>query len=285
MRIFWILLMALFAGNNLRAAEYMVLRTGGNARIETLLQQPFITGLSVIYNWPELEPHLGQYDFSAIERDLAYVRRFNKTLMIMVRDKSFANNPLMPVPPELADYVVGDSQRGYIAKRWEAPVNEAFRNLILALGARFNQTPGFRGFKTSETAPGLRLPSGTQRAYIRNLSAVIASMGRAFPDKETYFYMNWGPGGIAAMTAWANAAQASGVGLGGPDIHPDVDMPSYKVFRRLNGRVPIMMDVQYSNYSHATPEELKRFGEEELGADVLVWLPFNGVDYTSLLAR
>jgi len=284
MRILLILL-AFFGANGLRAAEYMVLRTGGNAPIEGLLRQPYISGLSVIYNWSDLEPHLGQYDFSAIERDLAYVRRFDKTLMIMVRDKSFANRPLMPVPPELTDYVVGSPERGYLAKRWETPVNVAFRNLILALGARFNQEPNFRGFKTSETAPGLRLPASSQRAYIGNLSAVIETMGQAFPDKDTYFYMNWGPGGMSAMTAWARAAQASGVGLGGPDIHPDVDMPSYRVFRRLKGQVPIMMDVQYSNYSHGTPEALKRFGEEDLGADVLVWLPYKGVDYTDLLAR
>ncbi len=283
MRILLIFLV-FFTANGLRAAEYMVLRTGGNAPVEALLRQPYISGLSVIYNWSDLEPHLGQYDFSAIERDLAYVRRFNKTLMIMVRDKSFANRPVMPVPPELANYVVGSAARGYLAMRWEAPVNVAFRNLITALGARFNSEPDFRGFKTSETAPGTALPRGAQRAYVSNLSAVIATMGRAFPDKETYFYMNWGPGGMAAMDTWARAAQASGVGLGGPDIHPDIDMPSYRVFRHLKGQVPIMMDVQYSDYSHGSPEALLRFAEDELGADVLVWLPYKGVDYTSLLA-
>lgn len=277
-------LLFLWASVGAQAAENFVLRTGGNARIEPFISQDYFSGMSVIYSWSELEPHLGQYDFSAIERDLAYVRRFNKDLVIMVRDKSFRNNPVMPVPAELRPYVLGSDSEGYIAKRWEAPVNEAFRNLILALGAQFNNAPNFRAFKTSETATGVRIPRGAQRAYVDNLNLVIETMAQAFPDTETYFYMNWGPRGEAAMTAWGNTAIANGVGLGGPDIHPDVDMPSYRFFRRVNGRVPIMMDVQYSNYSHGSPEALKRFGEAVLGADVLVWLPYKGVDYQQLLA-
>ncbi len=284
MKIVLTLVLALFA--HAAAADNMVLRTGSNAAIEPLLASEVFSGLSVIYYWSDLEPRLGQYDFSAIDRDLAYVRRFGKSLMIMVRDKSFKNNPVMPVPAELEPYVVGSASAGYLAKRWNPQVNTAFRNLILALGNRYNSEPDFRGFKTSETAPGMALPDAAAKAaYRKNLGLVIETMAQAFPDKQTYFYMNWGPRGTWSINYWGDIALANGVGLGGPDIHPDVDMPSYRYFKQVNGRVPIMMDVQYSNYSHGTPQELKRFGENILGAGTLVWLPYRGVDYDSLLAR
>jgi len=275
-----------FMASMLHAGEKFILRAQTNQNVESYLSDPEIAGISTIYYWSELEPRLGQFDFSAIDRDLALVRRYHKSLFIMVRDKSFRNNPVMPVPAELGHLVSGETSKGYLANRWDKTINAAFRNLILNLGARYNTEPDFRGFKTSETAPGLRLPDAdAQKAYVENLGLVIQTMAKAFPDKETYFYMNWGPKGYEAIKYWGDMAVVNGVGLGGPDIHPDVNMPSYRYFKLVRGQAKIMMDVQFSNYSHGTPEELRRFGTDVLGAGILAWLPVSGYDLSGVLAQ
>ena len=72
---------------------------------------PEFQGASTIYDWVELELDLGVYDFSQIQQDLAVMQAHNKQLIIMSRDKSFSNNPFIPVPAYMrtVDYAGGYS--------------------------------------------------------------------------------------------------------------------------------------------------------------------------------
>ena len=50
---------------------------------------PALRGLQVRYEWPELEPEEGRYDFTAIERVLAELAPQNKRLIMLLELKSF----------------------------------------------------------------------------------------------------------------------------------------------------------------------------------------------------
>jgi len=49
---------------------------------KSLLERPDIGGAQVVYNWKMLEKAKGEYDFSAIEKDLAIAESLNKKLFI-----------------------------------------------------------------------------------------------------------------------------------------------------------------------------------------------------------
>jgi len=104
----------------------------------------------------------------------------------------------------------------------------------------------------------------------------IKALGTYFHKQATFFYVNWVPGGVRTVYALAEVAQKYGVGLGGPDVHPDVNMQSYPVLEVYKDKLPIMMDVQWSNYEHTTKpgdaEELYSFATEKLGAKYICWM-------------
>ena len=109
----------------------------------------------------------------------------------------------------------------------------------------------------------------------------IATLGTAFPKQETFFYMNWMPGGVNTMYDLAETAKKYHVGLGGPDVHPDVNMQSYPAIHAFKDDVTVMMDIQWSNYDHTKrygdTEELYTFSTSYLGAKYLCWMPRNGL--------
>ena len=67
---------------------------GDNAdEIADLLARPDIDGVQIIYNWRQLEPREGEYDFSKIERDLASQRRGTRNCGSSFRTVSFSRPP------------------------------------------------------------------------------------------------------------------------------------------------------------------------------------------------
>jgi len=63
--------------------------TGELAEHLDLLDRPDIEGAQVIYPWRMLEPEKGEYDFSAIEADLALTDARGKQLFAQIQDRFF----------------------------------------------------------------------------------------------------------------------------------------------------------------------------------------------------
>jgi len=72
-----LVLLLCFPVNALLAAEHLVLSPGGGELVESYLPDPYFTGMSTVYYWRDLEPKLGQYDFSQIDADLARVAKYS----------------------------------------------------------------------------------------------------------------------------------------------------------------------------------------------------------------
>jgi len=253
--------------------------------VNKLKRTPEFRGVSVMYEWINLEKDKGVYDFSSIKRDLARLASLHKRLIVMIRDKSFSQFPFIPVPAymrtqEYAGGYYGRESTGYIAKRWNPAVAKRFRALLLALGRELRASPNYEYFeavKTSESAINTYLSGSdyTPEAYAEQLKLTAETLAQAFPDRPKFLYLNWLPYGSDYLESVARHALAHGVGIGGPDVHPDVAMPSYPLYSMVARAVPVMVDVQWSDYMHTTPpgdtEALFEFATKKLSVSYICW--------------
>ncbi|MFQ5352260.1 MAG: hypothetical protein ACE5D3_04220, partial [Candidatus Binatia bacterium] len=279
-----------FPGTSLRfhPGHYLLLSGGsiGQEALDAIRDNPDVRGVSNVYNWVALEGDMGVYDFSAIAADLAAVKSINKRLMIMIRDKSFAGNPFIPVPlymrtAEYAGGYVGDDQTGYIANRWVSAVNARYTALIQALGVAFSDDPFLEVVKTAESAPGHPVselgPEFTPEGYATELGLRIDALADAFPDTVTALYLNWlkGANATALFDALTAHARERHVGIGGPDVEPNTAIAAYPYYPLYHGISPIMVEVQWPNYDTVEPpgdtDALLRFAIDDLRVNYICW--------------
>ncbi len=285
-----------FPGTSLRFHPGHYLLESGPSISQLHLDQaannPNVRGISTVYEWVNIEgDQPGSYDFSAISAALAAVKSINRRLMIMIRDKSFSGNPFIPVPfymrtPEYSEGYLGSDQSGYIAKRWVPAVNARFVALIEALGAAFANDPCLEVVKTSESAAGPASALGPEYsdvAYATALMNNVDALADFFPNTTTALYLNWLPGNTPAMLDAITAhAQSRHVGIGGPDVRPDLAIEAYPYYPGYHGKAPIMVEVQWSNFDHTVPpgdtDALLRFAIDNLWVNYIAWLPRPGFE-------
>ena len=261
---------------------------------------PALRGLQVRYEWPELEPEEGRYDFTAIERVLAELAPQNKRLIVLLELKSFKPE-VLPVPSYMATgkYEGGafpfssygkDVPRGHNLKLWNPAVRDRLVALIRELGQRFNGHAYFEGIGLPETAMGQPLVPVSTRDVERqydHLLSVQRHMRAAFPNTVTYQFVNYPreilPGFIEHM-------RTIGTGLGGPDIfledpglnfdHPNKPKGIYSYYPQMSGLIPLTPSVMQANYDNTrhdgkgrvpTVAELLAFGRDRLRANYLFW--------------
>ena len=155
-----------------------------------------VRGIQLRYRWADLEAQQDQYDFSAIERDLASVTRANLQLVVMIEDKSFQGES--PLPAYLQERYTVESKRGYMAKRWDPYVVERMSKLVQAFGRRFDCNPNLEGIAFQETAIRTR-PGATQAArytpekYRDALLTTLRNATVSLPRSRVFWYMNFLP--------------------------------------------------------------------------------------------
>ncbi|MBB3315737.1 hypothetical protein FHT77_001602 [Rhizobium sp. BK181] len=267
------------------------------------ISRPDIGGVQIVYNWRQLETAKGQYDFSAIEADLAIIKRLNKKLFIQIQDRFFE-----PKARNVPDYLMvdkaygggitaqfdnpGDSKpvgSGWVAQQWNPAVRERYHELLAALAARFDGE--VYGVNLPETAIDLdpkHEPDGYScDAYFQAEMENLAFARKAFNKSKVVQYVNFWP------CEWENDhnymgrlfefAARNDVGLGGPDIVPyrkGQMKNSYPFFNKYKGKLAFVgLAVQEPTLTYKNPKTKKPFTKEEftafaddyLGADVIFW--------------
>jgi hypothetical protein len=272
------------------------------------LRTPVIEGAQIAYTWRRLEPREGQYDFSAIREDLAFLSSRHKKLFVQLQDVSFLPTRINVPEYLLADpryhggaakqyRIEGDDEEhavheGWMAMRWDPAVQGRLRALLLALGEEFDGR--IEGINFAETAAefggsGRLFPPGYSFPVYRD--AIIANMEalkRAFPKSIAMEYANFMPGewrptdDKGYLRSVYEAARRMNVGVGGPDLLPfrpgQLNGP-YPLIRESAGIVPIGIAVQDGNYGdvdrktgrRATIEELVQFATQNLQVDYIFW--------------
>jgi len=199
-----------------------------------LLGHSRFVGAQVMYPWAQLEPSQGCYDFAMICDDYRYLKAFGKKLFIQLQDATF--NPKykgIPAYLETEEFDGGtiyqradDGQPdGWVAKRWNRPVQARFALLLAALGQAFDGK--IEGINLQESAIGVSHefdPSFTPSLYVESLMANMLALKRAFPRSTTMQYANFMPGewlpweDKGYLKAIYQYGDEIGVGLGAPDL-------------------------------------------------------------------
>ena len=269
---------------------------------KSFLETPAFEGAQVSYSWRQLEHEKDKYDFSLIREDLEFLNARGKRLWIQFQDVTF-NPSRINVPKYLLEdprynggadkqyQIRGDDEtqavhEGWMARRYDAAVQERLHKLFLALGKEFDGR--IEGINLAETAAGYgRTGKFFPKGYTRELyrDAIITNMRvlkSAFPKSITMIYANFMPGGRPYLEAIYAAARTSGVAVGGPDLlpfRPFQRANSYPLIRESSGRIPSGIAVQDGNYADVDREtgkrasiaEMIKFATEYLKVDYIFW--------------
>jgi len=196
-----------------------------------LLTYAMFQGAQIMYSWRDLEPEKGKYDFSILEQDYTYLKKYRKKLFIQLQDVTF--NPKYKAVPDYlltAEYDGGavlqynDDEKplGWVAKRWNKKVRERFSLLLKALGKEFDGK--IEGINLQETSIGVKDSSFSEIDYITGLKENMLALKKAFPTSTTMIYANFTPGewlpenDKGYLHGIYQYGEKIGVGLGGPDL-------------------------------------------------------------------
>ena len=274
----------------------------------SFLQTKALEGAQVSYSWSELEPAKDTYDFTLIREDLRFLQSRGKKLFIQLQDVTFSEARIGVPKYLLRDPVYNggaDKQyefkdddenqpvvAGWVARRWDPAVQERFHKLLVALGNEFDGR--VEGINFAETSVGFGtsgrfFPKGFSYTIYRD--AIIANMKalkQSFPKSVTMEYGNFMPGewrpteDRGYLRAIYDAAKASRVGMGGPDLlpfRPGQLKGSYPLIRDVSGDVPTGIAVQDGNFGAIDPttgkpvriSTLVKFATEYLNVDYIFW--------------
>lgn len=236
-----------------------------------LLYHSRFEGAQIMYSWKELEPEKGRYDFSKLNQDYKYLKKFGKHLFVQLQDATF-NPKYKDVPDYLltAEYDGGITAQindegkaeGWVAKRWNKKVRQRFALLLAALGKQYDGK--IAGINLQETAIGVSSktdPSFSETGYVEGLKENMLAMKQAFPSSVTMIYANFMPGEwlpsedkgyLHSVYAYG---EKIGVGLGGPDLMVTRQgQLNHALAQMHEGKftVPLGIAVQDGNYTSKT---------------------------------
>jgi hypothetical protein len=268
-----------------------------------LIERADIAGVQLVYTWKSLERSKGEYDFSQIESDLAFLGKRGKKLFVQLQDRFFfieaRNVPryLLEEPeyggglvPQ-SDYA-GEGQpagHGWVAMQWNPAVRARFQALIRALAKAFDgRIHGINLPESSvEVDPKMDKTGFTCDVYFSAELENARVAREAFQKSHVVQYVNFWPcewdDDRKYMSRFFEFASANRLGLGGPDIVPwrqGQMKNSYPFFNRYKGRLDLVaMAVQEPTLTYTNPRTKKKFTREEfvsfardyLGVDIIFW--------------
>jgi hypothetical protein len=108
---------------------------------EQLLDLPYIKGGQIVFQWAELEPTEGNYDFTLMDEELKKMQRSGKltTLQVNGNKKPVWLYKKIPCHPEKLSPQVGDKQGSLMY--WHPEFIKAYSNFIRAYSAHLKQSP------------------------------------------------------------------------------------------------------------------------------------------------
>lgn len=270
--------------------------------------KPGVKGFMKRYQWKDLEPTKGSYNFSEIQADLTWCAANGMQLILMIEDKTFGSGAINPAPDYIAQYAAKNLGGGYTMIRWDPVVVSRFNALTAALGAKFDSNKAFEGIATQESAPSLSgttlkaygyTPEKYRDSYINTLSAAAAAM----PTSRVFWFMNFIPGNQTYIASIATAVAPKGVLMGGPDVAPDnyaLQTKTYPYYDQFYGKMPLFGQIEGMCYEHLhatsgystkywTMTELYKYAKTDLHVNYMFWVrlptpaPADSYDYYDAL--
>jgi hypothetical protein len=294
------------AARKYHPGHYIALGRGDSSQATmTASVKPGVTGIMKRYTWRSLEPSKGNYDFSAIKRDLDWASAYGMKLVVMIEDKTFKLE--RPNPAYLDSLTPRNRAGGYTVVRWNPTVVARMKALMQALG-RFDSHWAFEGVALQETAlsfddPILNKYAYTPEKYRDAYIGILTAGANAMPRSRMFWFMNFFPRRQDYIGTVAAAVADKGVVMGGPDVLPDnaaLKKLTYPFYDKFKDRMPMFGQVEAMCYSHLhttsgyktkywTMAELFRFARDRMHADYMIWVRMTkptvpgGYDWTDAL--
>jgi hypothetical protein len=190
-----------------------------------------VRGVVQRYNWSQLEPTRGNYDFSAIRADLDKLRPHGKRLVPLLMDRSWSGTSTVCLPAYLAtepgsnNGIVIKPSGGVVARIWNPVVMDRMIALSAAMAKEFDNEPLFEGLRFEEITPAMSPgASGVPSDY--TVSALVsqwnrlASASRQHWKRTNVFFNTNTLGGVNGALQIIEHAYQTGIGVGGPDVIP-----------------------------------------------------------------
>lgn len=265
---------------------------------KTISTMPNVRGVQIREAWSQLEPVKGVYNFSEIDKALAYAETYNKRLWLFLGTKAFT-----PGGKAVPDYMYS-GEYGQVAYKITinaketleqestqgeniALYNDAVRDrlvlLMNALGERYNKHNRFEGVAFNETAMGRAatpLTEAQKVKWFKNLSVVHVAARKAFPNTVVLQFVNFPQ---PYTTTLVSDMAANGTALGGPDTFlaaEDLEKSTYPFYEQYKGILPMGPSVQGENYIaeyqfgpfvKVDTRKIYEFAKTRLNANYIFW--------------
>jgi len=256
---------------------------------------PSMKGMQAEHFWSELEPSKGVYNFSKIDAQIAKLAPHGKKLAITIKYKYqisdsksslptyILNQPKatvngVVVPPYFEQGKAGDGayNEGQHANLGHPGTQAAFKNLLTALAAKYDNNPNFVSVSFLETSLGADASTAVFNLFLDGLMKVEAHAGCKFEHTPIFQNLNFPRNKLPEFTA---NMKKYGVGLGGPDtfwgsfnygVQPDGKILNGLAFKGAPGyaypgvywyypdmseHVAIGQQVHYGNFFASTRED------------------------------
>ena len=229
--------------------------------LDEALRTPGVKGFWIEFPWDSVEVGDGQYDWRALDDNMAVARRYGLKFLINIADRSFNGVNIMPdyFPSQYVLATSNSRSSGYTAKRWDPYVYNRIIRIYKAIAKRYASNPGFGGIATAETALGISSGEGgyTPTAYRYALTQIATQTQAAMSRGKLFLYLNFLKGGDnsdmnrdARVKLLRNVPHHALV-VGGPDITPDVKgMPASATPYRIHVRKNMPSVSQFCHLQH-----------------------------------
>ncbi|MBL3550341.1 hypothetical protein JML65_22465 [Chryseobacterium sp. KMC2] len=283
--------------------NYIYTSSGDLQNIEKMIVRKDIGGVQIVYNWRALETSKDVYDFSGIEKDLAYLTSLDRKLFIQLQDRFFE-----PQARYVPDYILNEKVytgglvaqydnpgenkpvgSGWVTQQWNPAVRERYQKLIEALAKKFDGK--IQGINLPETAIDIDMKKDKTGfscdTYFQAELDNLKFARNAFKQSYVLQYVNFFPceweNDHQYMSRLFDFADKNNIGLGGPDIVPNKNAQmknSYPFFHQYKGKLPLVaMAVQEPTLTYKNPKTKKPFTKEEfvsyaqdfLGVHIIFW--------------
>jgi len=189
-----------------------------------------VKGLVLRYYWNELEPNgvadSNRFVWTRPDKEIAQCKALGVQLVMLIVVKTFDGTN--PAPHDLESYATYFNTRptpaGFIMWRWNATVLARFKDLVDAIGKRYDANPNFAGIATQETATGAVTDGGyTPASYLAALESESDYIAKASPSSRHFAFENFIQGvsnsvGTTMLGEYAAHIQPNGAIFGGPDL-------------------------------------------------------------------
>lgn len=248
---------------------------------ESLINHPLLLhsrfkGAQIMYSWRDFETQKDQYDFSVLQQDYEYLKKFGKKIFVQLQDVTFYSK-YKAVP----DYLLTDEYgggavlqyddkgkpAGWVAKRWDKKVRIRFAKLLQEMGKAFDGK--IEGINLQETAIAVQDSTFSEQDYILGLKENMLTLKKAFPISTTMIYANfvpgeWLPGNDKGyLRSIYQYGEEIGVGLGGPDLMVTKKGQLNHILALMHEghyTVPLGIAIQDGNYIGNTGNDIEESG-------------------------